>query len=165
MEDPRHGHHPPAQVSALFTNRTSVDSNNTFTVPPVVVLKGQLHLTLPNGKVITGKNTLQAFDAVVKRSSNEPPNSIVAPTSHDVVAVAVETDILYSELAPDLVQEYLDAAAATPAIPWYKGRCTIVLLAIVVVFLAAGLGVYVSTMFAIMHPMQDQPFPYKCSHG
>jgi flagellar basal body-associated protein FliL len=54
-----------------------------------------------------------------------------------------------------VVQENLEAAAAAPAAPSYKGRCTIVLLTIAVVLLAVGVGVYVSTTFATMHPLQE----------
>jgi hypothetical protein len=111
------------------------------------------HFTLTDGRIITGKNTLQSFDAAgntlqqmpldphndgtddAKRSSTEePPNSMVAtsPPATTVVAVAVESDIVYAEVVREPV------ATTTP---WYQARSTYVLLTIILLLLAIVLGV------------------------
>jgi hypothetical protein len=84
----------------------------------------QVHPTLPDGQVITGKNTLQSFDVerdVEQRTPVDPPdevtddakplsqedrpNSMVASPSptETVIAVPVETDIVYAEVVREPV--------------------------------------------------------------
>jgi hypothetical protein len=105
----------------------------------------QVHPTLPDGQIITGKNMLQSFDMErdvdqrtpvdppdevtddAKRSSTEePPNSMVAtspPPTETVVAVAVESDLIYAEVvrepvapsvAPDRLENHNAPVAPIP---------------------------------------------------
>jgi hypothetical protein len=129
-----------------------------------------VHPTLPDGQVITGKNTLQSFPAGgqlyrqtpsdlpdnipddAKRSLNddEGPNTIAAtpPPSATVVAVAVDDDTVYAILVPEplpgpvaMNQDGNSSIAAAIKSPWYKARTTIfTLLIIVAISLSIVLG-------------------------
>jgi Leucine-rich repeat (LRR) protein len=140
--------------------------------PEMVTTNGSVRFTLPNGALITGKNTLQSFEAVgglnhqrtpmdppdalavddVKPLSTDapPPNPAAAPPSTTVVAVAVETDLVYAELAPEPVSSYVPVhpngnphgPVAPTTTPLYQSRSTVVWLTVtVLVLLAVVLGV------------------------
>jgi hypothetical protein len=128
-----------------------------------------VHPTLPDGQVITGKNTLQSFREVIDRNQQTPfetpqnsqnevkplsqedrPSSMIAtsPPSTTVVAVAVESDIIYAEVVPEPVLPFVAPdhhenhnAPVEPTTPWYQARSTYVLLTIISLLLAIVLGV------------------------
>jgi hypothetical protein len=110
----------------------------------------QVHPTLPDGQVITGKNTLQSFD-VERDVDQRTPVVDPTPDSRDgggtVVAVAVPTEpsILYAEVEP--ISSAQNQNAAPPVIPWYKRRSTLFLgvLSFLAVVAAAGMGAYIGT--------------------
>jgi hypothetical protein len=121
---------------------------------------------LPGGAVITSKNTLQTFDTndatnqpkptdapvyqpdEVKLSQVDSPNPETTPSPATVVAVAVETDIIFAEIAPEPVfstisMDHNDSPSdIPPLLPWYRRRSIIAMMMIVAIALALGLGLY-----------------------
>jgi hypothetical protein len=130
------------------------------------------HPTLPSGELINSKNTLQSFDNFGldnHATSTGPPIEIaadghkrhteslspmVASTTNveppsTAIAVPIETDhnIVYAELAPELVPSVnvatiydINNARDAPPTSWYKRRSTRCLLAVVALLVALGLG-------------------------
>jgi hypothetical protein len=145
---------PTLPTGALIDGKNTLQSfegRTAVAMPSDDALEDPVHPTLPGGAVITGKNTLQSFNAEgqmnqpmpmgssanppeeVKPSSDDSPNSVdtlTPPPPATVMAVAVDADIIYADIAP------LSA-------PWYKKWSTFfALLVLVAVSLALGLGLY-----------------------
>jgi hypothetical protein len=169
---------PTGQVMDGKNTLQSFEAPNTTATlqdPPEMVTNGSVRFTLPDGALITGKNTLQSFDAVdgpnhqrtpmdppdalavddIKPLLTDapPPNPAAAPPSTTVVAIAVETDLVYAELAPEPVSSYVPVhpngnphgPVAPTTTPWYQSRSTVVwltvtVLALLVVVLGVSLG-------------------------
>jgi hypothetical protein len=161
---------PTGEVIDSKNTLQSFDAHPAAAMPSDDALENPVHPTLPGGAVITGKNTLQTFDVDgpanqptsmdspfdplddVKRSPDEPPNPAITMTTTSppatVVAVAVEADIVYAEIAPEVVSstismdqnEYNKATPHTAS--WYRRRSTILILTIFALSLATGLGLY-----------------------
>jgi hypothetical protein len=134
--------------------------------PPMDLPSDSVHPTLPGGAVITGKNTLQIFDTndatnqpkptdapvnqpdEVKLSPEDSPNPETTPSPATVVAVAVETDIIYAEIAPEPVSSTISMdhndspSDIPPLLPWYRRRSIVAMMMIVAISLALGLGLY-----------------------
>jgi hypothetical protein len=128
--------------------------------------------TLPGGAVITGKNTLQSFptdgppnhqrinvdarmdvpdddDAKPSPEDAPPPNPAAAraPLPTTVVAVAVETDIVYAELALEEPNGNQNGPV-TPVTSWYQSRWTFALMTLLIMVLLAivlGVSIYFSS--------------------
>jgi hypothetical protein len=167
---------PTGQVMDGKNTLQSYEAPNTPALlqdpPEMVTTNGSVRFTLPDGALITGKNTLQCFDAVdgpnYQRTPMDPPDALavddVKPLSTDapppnpatahppttVVAVAVETDLVYAELAPEPVSSYVPVhpngnphgLLAPTTTPWYQSRSTVVWLTVTVLaLLAVVLGV------------------------
>jgi hypothetical protein len=115
--------------------------------------------TLPNGEIITAKNTLQSFDTIYGRhigppvkepamkegklSPDEAPKLVAKALSATPVAVAVETE---SNTVPSLNVLDIDQNGNgnnVPPVSWCKRRSNIVLIALVAVLAALGLGLYI----------------------
>jgi hypothetical protein len=142
-----------------------IDSKNTLqsfdahpsSVPPAIAPDVPMHPMLPGGAMITGKNTLQNFDSeglgnqptpispVIdlrddrKRSPDEPPISAITTTNspQTAVAVAVDADIVYGEVATEPVNQ---SVTVEPTTPWYKRQSTFAFLTIISLLLAVVLG-------------------------
>jgi hypothetical protein len=142
-----------------------IDSKNTLqsfdahpsSVPPAIAPDVPMHPMLPGGAMITGKNTLQNFDSEGlgnqptpispaidlqddrKRSPDEPPISAITTTDslQTAVAVAVDADIVYGEVATEPVNQ---TVTVEPTTPWYKRQSTFAFLTIISLLLAVVLG-------------------------
>jgi hypothetical protein len=126
-------------------------------MPHEVVTDDPVNPTLPGGAVITGKNTLQSFDVDsptdqptlinpaidpqddVKRSPDEPPISAITTTTsaQTAVAIAVDADIVYGEVATEPANQNI---MVEPMTPWYKRQSTFAFLTIISLLLAVVLG-------------------------
>jgi hypothetical protein len=122
---------PTGEVIDSKNTLQSFDAPDTLAAgPPAVAPEFPAHPTLPDGAVITGKNTLQSFDERLPDGLPNPIDTVTPPPPATVLAVAVDADVVYAEIAPT-------------AVLWYKSRSSYLLLFVAAVSLALGLGLYI----------------------